>query len=192
MIKEYVLDRAKSLSFFTENLSQVNELSNAILEVLQSKKGTFYALLPEGVPLEKINDFSAGGKTSSLRNEASTKLADIINSNETFSCIFDDFNSDLGRIDKNDLYQSHGVHYGSEIYYLIPFGSNQELISKCLYYSSTIWHSLSVVFKNNFISRNKKEEIDKSYIQEVCRNAVFVMIEAYDAESYVCWHETTR
>lgn len=188
-MKEYLLDHAQSLSFFKENLTQVNELSKAVLEVLQSKPGVFYAFLPEDIPLEKIHDFNTGGKTSSLRKEVSAKLTSIINGNKKFSCIFDDFNSDLNRVDENDLYQSNGVHYGSEIYYLIHHNSSQELILKCLVYSSTIWHSLCVVFKNDFKLDNKEREIDKSFIREICRNAVFVMIEAYDAESYVCWYE---
>jgi hypothetical protein len=186
-MKEYLLDSAKAFSFFKENLSQLNELSNAILEILQIKPGTFHALLPENMSTEKIHDFSTGGKTSSLRNEISFKLADIINSDASLSCIFDDFNSGVDSVNNNGLYQSYGACYQQEIYYQIYFGSNQELVLKCLNYSSTIWHSLCVVFKDDLNYKKEKKEISESYIKIMCKNAIFVMIEAYDSESYIYW-----
>lgn len=183
-MKEYLLDSAKAFSFFKEKLSQVNALSNAVLELLQIKKGSFYAFLPENINNDKVHDFNAGGKTSSLRREVSFKLSRIINSNPLLSCVFDDFNSDLNSVSNNDLYQSCGLHYRNEIYYQIHFGSNQKIVLKCLNYSSTIWHSLCVVFKGVF---NVNKEITDSQVQIICRNAIFIMIEAYDSESYICW-----
>lgn len=184
MMKEYLLDSTKAFAFFKENLSQVNELSNVVLEVLRMKLGTFHAFLPTNIPFDKIHDFSTGGKTSSLRNEVSFKLDKIINSSSSLSCVFDDFNSDIHSVGNDDLYQSNGVHFREEVYYQIHFGVNQEIVSKCLNYSSAIWHSLCVVFKGNL---NHGKEIDKSYIEIICKNAIFVMIGAYDAESYIYW-----
>jgi hypothetical protein len=186
-MKEYLLNSAKAFSFFKENLSQLNELSNGILEILQIKPGTFHAFLPENMSAEKVHDFSSGGKTSSLRNEISFKLADIINSDASLSCVFDDFNSGVDSVNNNDLYQSYGACYQREIYYQIYFGSNQELVLKCLNYSSTIWHSLCVVFKDDLNYKKEKKEISESYIKMICKNAMFVMIEAYDSESYIYW-----
>lgn len=184
MMKEYLLDSAKAFCFFKEKLSQVNELSKSVLELLETKQGSFYAFLPENIDPDKIHDFNAGGKTSSLRNQVSFKLSRIINFNKDLICIFDDFNSDLKSVNKNDLYQQHGLHYHNEIYYQIKSGSNQEIVLKCLNYSSTIWHSLCVVFKS-FGNFDKK--ISNSQIKEICRNSIFIMIGAYDSESYVCW-----
>ncbi len=184
MMKEYLLDSIKAFAFFKENLSQVNELSNVVLEVLQIKLGTFHAFLPTNTPFEKIHDFSTGGKTSSLRKEISFKLYKIINSSPLLSCVFDDFNSDIHSMRNDDLYQSNGVHFQEEVYYQIHFGANQEIVSKCLYYSSAIWHSLCVVYKGDL---NHEKEIDKSYIEIICKNAIFIMIGAYDAESYIYW-----
>ena len=184
MMKEYLLDSTKAFAFFKENLSQVNELSNVILEVLKIKPGTFYAFLPTNMPFEKIHDFNTGGKTSSLRKEISFKLDNIINSSSLLSCIFDDFNSDIHSVENDDLYQSNGVRFQGEIYYQIHFGANQEIVSKCLNYSSAIWHSLCVVFNGDL---NHKKEIDRSHIEIICKNAIFVMIGAYDSESYIYW-----
>ena len=184
MMKEYLLDSAKAFSFFKGKLSQVNTLSDAVLELLQIKKGSFYSFLPENINADKVHDFNAGGKTSSLRKEVSFKLTGIVNSNSSLSCIFDDFNSDLNSVNNNDLYQSCGLHYRGEIYYQIHFGSNQEMVLKCLNYSSTIWHSLCIVFKGVL---NFNKEITDSQVEIICRNAIFIMIEAYDSESYICW-----
>jgi hypothetical protein len=184
VIKEYLLDSAKAFLFFKENLSQVNELSTAIFEVLKLKSGTFHTFLPENMSFEKIHDFKTGGKTTCLKKEISVRLTNIINSDTSFSCIFDDFNSDIDNVDQNDLYQLCGVHYQREIYYQINSGISQDLVLKCLNYSSTIWHSLCVVFKNELECR---KEINQSYIQMISKNALFIMIEAYDSESYICW-----
>lgn len=190
MMKKYLLDSSKAFSYFKENLFRANELCNAILELLEVRPGAFYAFLPENMSSEEIHDFSAGGKTSSLRKEISLKLTDIINSDSSFSCVFDDFNSDLDCVSDNDLYQSHGIHYQREIYYQIYFGSNQEIVSKCLNYSSAVWHSLCIVFKNDFEHKVEKKEMDRPYIQMMCRNAIFIMIQAYDSESYIYWYDS--
>lgn len=189
MMQEYLLDFEKTFSFFKENLSQVNALSNAVVEILKSKNGAFYAFLPENINLNEIHDFNVGGKTSCLREEISFKLSDIINSNSFLSCVFDDFNSDLNSVSKDDLYQSIGFHYGGEIYYQIHSGSNQEIVLKCLNYSSAIWHSLCVVFKGS-LSANK--EMTGYEFEIISKNAVFIMIEAYDSESYVYWCDSER
>ena len=183
-MKEHLLDTVKAFSFFKENLSQVNALSNAVLELLQTQHGSFYAFLPDSIPPDKIHDFNAGGKTSSLREEISFKLASIINSKHSLNCIFDDFNSSLDSVNNNDLYQSLGIHYLKEIYYKIVFGVDQKTVLKCLNYSSTIWHSLCIVFDDNI---NIKKEMSKFNIENICKNAIFIMIEAYDSESYIYW-----
>lgn len=184
MIKEHLLDSAKAISLFKENLALVNELADAVLELLQEKPGSFYAFLPDNVPYEKIHDFLAGGKTNSLRKEVGVKLTNIINSNTSFSCIFDDFNSDIDNVDQNDLYQSHGMHYQGKVYYQVNCGVSRDMVLKCLNYSSTIWHSLCIVFRNDLECRR---EMDQAYIQMICKNAVFIMVEAYDSESYIYW-----
>lgn len=185
MIKEYLLDSAKAFAFFKENLSQVNELSNEILEVLQTKIGNFYAFLPENMSFEKIHEFSTGGKTFNLRKEVCFKLTNIINSKPYLSCIFDDCNSDLNRTNNNDLYQSNGIYFKKDVYYQIHFSTNEEIVLRCLNYSSAIWHSLCIVFKGEL--SDLKKEIDRSRIQMICKNAIFVMIGAYDSESYIYW-----
>ena len=184
MIKEYLLDSAIAFSFFKENLFQLNELSNEVIRLLEVKKGTFHAFLPDNVSSNKIHDFHVGGKTASLRKEVGFKLSNLINSNPCLSCIFDDFNSNVNFVSDNDLYQLHGVHFQNEIYYQIHFGANEELVLKCLNYSSTIWHSLCVVFKNDL---NIDKEMDVSVFKMICKNALFIMIKAYDSESYIYW-----
>ena len=185
-MKIYSLNRKKAIAYFRENLYQTNELSNAILLTLQSKPGTFFSFLPKDVPIEKIHDFSTGGKTSSLRLEVAKYLTDLLNLDVHFNCIFDDFNSSLDKIENNDLYESCGVHYVNDVYYLIQSGIDEKLITKCLRYSSAIWHSLCVIFKEIPHNVNQKM-ITKDYIRQICNNAIFVMIEAYDSESYVFW-----
>jgi hypothetical protein len=186
-MKEYLLDFTRALSFFKENLRDTNALSNAVIKIMEKKPGTFHAFLPENMSFEEIHRFSIGGKTSSLRKEVSYKLVQLINSREFLNCIFDDVNSDFDHLNGNDLYHFYGVHHKKEIYYQIPFSADREVVLKCLNYSSAIWHSLCVVFKKEGMLKKETKEISNSHIKSICRNAIFIMIAAYDSESYIYW-----
>lgn len=183
-MQEYLLEEAKAFAFFKQNLLEVNALSNAVLELLETQHGNFYAFLPEHISPNKLHEFNTGGKTSSLRTEISIKLTNILNSEHNLSCIFDDFNSTLNSAKNNDLYQSNGLHYRDEIYYQIHCGADRQLVLRCLNYSNAIWHSLCIVFKDD---SNMNKEVTDSQLKRICKNAIFIMIGAYDSESYIYW-----
>lgn len=179
------------MKYFEENLQGINKLSDSILAVLESQPGEFFAFLPEDVLVETIHEFKTGGNGRSLRNEVGRCLFNILNSEKSLSCVFDDFNSDLSSVENDKSYESNGIHYENEVYYLIRSGANEDLIIKCLQYSSASWHSLCVISMVDLI-KSPKEIISEEEIKSICNDAFFVMIEAYDAESYVFWEKSKK
>lgn len=190
-MEKYKLDLKKSLDYFNENLKNTNKLSNTSMAVLNAELGSFYAFLPKDAPIETIHEFNFGGKTPCLRGEVSLFIETILKSNKTLSCIFDDFNADFSNKEPNDLYESNGLHYLNEIYYVANESSPSNIIEQCLNYSSAIWHSLCIITKYDFDEIENKNLTDHA-MDLICANAHFIIIEAYDAESYVLWEREVQ
>ncbi len=181
-MQKHKLESKRVLDYLNEKLKGVNKLSDVVVTFLNSNTGSFYTFLPKGLEIEKIHDFNFGGKTKSLRDEVGAFIHKLLQSDQTLACIFDDFNADFSDRENNDLYESHGLCCDNEIYYFFKNGSLFE-INKCLRYSDAIWYSLCVITRSDV----KEKKLDEDTIEMICKNAVCVLVGAYDAESYVMW-----
>jgi hypothetical protein len=188
-MKKHKLNPQKTMRFFEKSLKEVNKISDSILAVLKTQPGDFYSFLPEHCQIDEIHEFDSGGKTRCLRLEVGGYLSDLLKSDKTLSCVFDDFNADFPVPESDDFYKKHGFHYENQVYYFVRSGVEDEVIIRCLRYSGTNWHSLCVVSDVSEIELVGKSISEKA-IDEICANAVFVMIEAYDAESYISWEKS--
>lgn len=186
-MQKYTLDSKKALDYFERHLKSVNKLSDLAISTLNINSGQFFALLPEGTAIEEVHEFDIGGKATQSRDFVGAFLESLLKSNKALSCIFDDFNADLKDGEKNDLYQSNGFHYKSEVYYSIREPFNYDIIKKCLRYSNAIWHSLCII--TEFKLNKKNKDVTENELKLICESAVLVIIGAYDAESYVVWEK---
>lgn len=202
---KYTLNFDQAFSFASDSLTEVNTLSNHILETIKSLKGNFFTLLPQNANLQNINKFDQGGVLiqppeieyevagkkatySSIPNttkEMTTHLLDLLKSTNNFICIIDDYNSlpsDFLNSKNNDSYR---FYYNNEVYYLIKKEeASEDLLCKCLLKSTTFWHSLCVLTKNHI---TLDPPLAEKQMQEFAHNASLVTIGAYDGEGYVCW-----
>jgi hypothetical protein len=190
MIKKYRLDFEKAQKYLEENLKGANRLSDAVISFLKFESCDFFALLTEKSKTESINEFDIGGKTHCLRDDVGTFVFNLIRSNRGISFIFDDFNSDENNVRGDLLFNSNGVCFENEIYYLIDKNATQDLVIQCLRRSNVVWHSLCIGSVIQF--KEHKKAITLEDMKNICLNAKFILIGAYDSESYIIWEKRVR
>ncbi len=187
-LRHYNLEFESAYKYLESCLSGVNVLSECLLD-LDFSLGSFFTLLPEDVNTTKLVEFELGGMTKNLRDEVGAYIQKTVQSNISWSCIFDDFNADFKELGGNSLYWQCGLHLSGQIYYVINNRNlARDLVTKCLQYSNTIWHSLCVLTSadfNNVIGQ--KLTLEK--LNEVCLNAKMIIVGAYDGEGYVFWEK---
>ena len=173
-LKKFKLDFNLTWIYFRENLDQVNTLSTNILKVINSFDGNFFTLLPENVNYEQIHIFSDGGilfqppdreyVESEIKSKYSTipsiddELAVLIfyeiQSQNNFSCIFDDVNCSPENSKGCQIFDNYGLSYMEESYYLLKKNEiTIKLIKECMNISNAFWHSLCLFTKADFTNR---------------------------------------
>jgi len=207
---KYVLNRQQSLMFFKESLEETNLLSIEIIKQITTQKGEFFALLPEEADLKKLHEFSdsilpempqQGGSIGSVRgaytystiSSLEKELCDyIINEvkNHQFFCVVDNFNEHYSAQYYCELFAKFGRHCDKEIYYLLPPNKiSQGILLECLYRSKTFWHALCILTEHQLkVSSEKK--ICREEMEEICKEARYVVIGAYDGDGYIFWEKT--
>lgn len=185
MIKKYNLDPIITKKFIENNLSNLNELSRLVLQIIDQIEGKFFTFLSEKLTEDQVHDFSTGGKAKNMRKETSRILYDFLTSKKAI-CIFDDINTLPKELDQDFIEENDVFICKNEIYYLVEDQASMELIFKYLNYSSAIWHSLCVVSKQSNKFRIKKEQNAKT-LESFSKNAILILLEAYDGEGYVFW-----
>lgn len=188
-LNKYELDSRASLEYLEKNLTETNELSSHILEVLNSASGVFYVLFPEDLESERIYDFNGGNVTPNVDKEICHYVVGKIKDNR-FSCIFDDVNVNLSDEFKDEFSVSYSSFYEDEVYYVIKRKElSEDVFLKCMAASDGIWHSLCVVTHFDLDDVIGKQ-LDRDVVKEICVNAQLVMIGAYDGEGYIFWERS--
>lgn len=193
-------------NFLREELDQTNELSCQVVNGIRFEKGSFFTLLPYNAHVERLHLFqsyilqqnprieygdeskkSVYQNISTIRDDLSHLMNEILIKNKTTNMIIDDFEGTYQNGYADRLFSLCGMHYEKEIYYLFnKLNISQELLIDCLDRSNTFWHSLCVLTEANFDDViDKKLTLEK--IKEICQNAQLVIIGAYDGEGYIFW-----
>jgi hypothetical protein len=182
----YELEQESVLPYFIDRLKNVNTLCDFFLKKMDLSSGEFFTVLPKNVNLANVTSFEYGGYTRSLRYEISQFINKKLQKSTTFSCVFDDYNSEMKDVQNNDLYGSFGMHFMNEVYYYIRSEkSSVDLINKCLQYSNAVWHSFFLFTTYVISSKNLNEKI----LNEIVLNSAFSGVDAFDGESYIFWQK---
>jgi hypothetical protein len=174
--------------YFQDNLVNTNTLSSSLIKLINFQTGQFFTLFHEA-NLEKIKEFRQGGIVSGIKDQIENIVLDKLISDDKLSCIFDDTTSTFKPNYMGRLFQSCGLFYGTEIYYLVTRQiASLNILSRCFFASEAIWHSLCVLTTAdlNNIS-DKKLSLEK--MKEICLNATLIIIGAYDGEGYIFWEK---
>jgi hypothetical protein len=187
-IKYFDLNFESAIEYLKDNLEGTNALSSEVMNVIHFNKGNFFTFLPSSTEAHNINDFRYGwSEKIGIRSLIGLFLLNIIKNDSQLTCIFDDFNNDFRIGYEDELFLSHGLSFGKEIYYAITAKTaSLPIIEKCVRYSiSGTWHSLCVLTKSDLKKDTKTLNLEE--IKDICSQAVAILVGAYDAQSYVIW-----
>jgi len=200
--------------FFLENLDNANALSIELLKNFKTDEGYYYTLLPEDANLDNLYRFNNGNvlpqntikygpigdlgnqhysETPSLIDDLANTIKDILDRDETLSCIIDDVirhSTDKKIKNENEEIKKCVSYSGRDVYYLLDKNNSTfPLIFECLRRNRGYWHALSILSK---ISLNDSigKEIEEPILTQICSNAQMILIGAYDGEGYVIWERS--
>lgn len=206
-LKEFDLRLKESMEYYQENLSEVNELSIAVLKHVDFNQGSFFTLLPPKTDRKKIHDFDSGnilpqnrienlavlGKQirgqiiPTIQEEVSVLIYEKITSSKSLSCIIDDYNSNSKTLNNDELFMACGYAAQEEVYYCLnKNNSSTKRIENCLQRSNTFWHSLGLLTEACFDDFENKK-ISSAKIYEICLKANLIFVGGYDGEGYIFW-----
>lgn len=189
-LSQYELDFDRAMQYVYQSCKEANTLSEFVLELVNFNNGSFSTLLPQDANFEKIYQFTSGAVLGPIFEEMSIYIYDKMQSNPSWSCIFDDV---IRTPDDPlmDLFDSYGLSYDKEVYYYISAeNKSPNLISQCLYKSMGFWHSLSLLTKES-LSQVKKE-LTTSQIKEVCIETQIIILGAYDSAGFIIWEKANK
>jgi hypothetical protein len=206
------LDFNPVMEYVIKQLGTINTLSCELLKLLNFKEGHFFTLLPDDANLKGIHHFKWGGilpqnpiqeqiidgRRSTFTwipdtdKEMSLLILNEIKSKPHLSCILDDVEGGFTPEDKSApcFSDNFSVFYGDEIYSLITKdNASYDLISLCLKYSFSFWHSLCVLTTADLTGITLTKTLSLEKIMEICLATQLVMVGAYDGEGYVFWEK---
>ena len=206
---KHVLEYAKTFEFVTKSLNETNALSAELLQIIRSRKGEFFTLLPEDADLGRIYLFDSyilkqnpqirsrtqGGKYQlipTIREEMYHYLSIKMKESVGLVSVFDAFNLQFGCEDHTGFFEHFGHHYRSEIYYFVDASNfSAEVVQECLRISNVIWHSLCILTRvtSEYVLC---KEIDFKQIQNMCAQVQLAVIGAYDGEGYIFWEAPNK
>ena len=126
----------------------------------------------------------------SIINELADLVKSFLKKYNKILCLIDDVirNSSDSFENNFELSECMAFH-DQDAYYLINnFNAEQSLIVKCLRNSNAHWHSLCIFSKGSIQDVQHKILTDPK-IREICLNAQFLIVGAYDGEGYVFWEK---
>lgn len=201
-LNKYKLDYDLAWKYTQDTLDEANTLSSELLKIIPFEDGSFFTLLHDGANIERLYEFKAGiilpdqqlivtennGSYSiipTIRDELSELMLKTIKFEDDLCFFFDD----VTRSPKEkhiDLFDARGLFYVDESYYMLNARNiSKKLIIDCLNTSNAFWHSLCVLTKTYFSTK----ELDMKKIHEICLNTQLIMVGAYDGESYIFWEK---
>jgi hypothetical protein len=184
---EYILNREKSLKYINWNFENANALCQSVMECTPFEKGDFSTFLREGLGEEELSQLRRGHVGGGVKERITEWLLEENQQKDELLTIFDLDDADYKEEKTGGLFSKLGVHFDNEVYYLL---SNEDVtkhnIRDCLYESDIIWHSLCIVSKYPY-KRNKDQSITKEELEQIAKNAMIILVLAYDGEGYIIW-----
>ena len=201
-LQKYHLNLEKTARYVKEHLTDGNTLSKELLKVIHFEEGSFFTLLPSGIPDSVLYHFEYADdlgwknyepqiKGNKPIRELSNHLLQKMEQNHSLSCIFEDV--EQSPTDPHvEHFHSHGLLYNKEIYYLVkPTNVSYDLISECIWESGAIWHFVCILTSASFdYKKDKILRLEK--IKEACLLTEAVVVIAYDEFGYIFWEKKNK
>jgi hypothetical protein len=189
-LKKHILENQLTLPYLHENLNGINSLSEAVLQYVDFNKGYFFTFLKKEVPLEQLYQFSWGGVGGSIRKQISDIVLEKMEKDCSLICIFDDVGATYKEPYNDSLFTRVGLYFNEEVYYLITNKNKaKDILDICFYASGGGWHSLCLLSKYSG-DLHKRQNLTESDICSLAKMSSYIILEAYDGESFVFWEKT--
>ncbi len=208
-LEKYVLDFHRSFSYFKDNLSGANKMSDSIMRLVNFKDGHFFTLLPADMNVSKLLNFESGGVLSqndlqdifvlgkgvkgriipTIHAYICNLVRESILKSKYLSCIVDDYNRDPNDLFEDELFSRYGIFIDSEAYYYFDQKNfSEESMEKSLERSNTFWHSLCFLTEMTLKDISDRK-LGLNTVESFSREARLILVGAYDGEGYVFWEK---
>ena len=185
-IKRRELNFSLTFTYFKEMFEKANTLSISCLELMKTTPGKFFTYVPSDLSTEQLHQFKFSIQQY-VREFAFSYLHELAQKNPTFSCIFDDFNCNRETVSEYAFFKAYGRYINQEIYYILD--NNNSTISnieQAFRDSDTTWHSLGIISETS-VSNGTDKELTVEEVEDICLNARYVFVTAYDGEGCIFW-----
>lgn len=185
--KQYPLDFEKALEYVRGALDKVNSFSSIVLSTVKFQEGNFYSFLKPDIEKGEEHKFKKMHLGGGVYPSTVSLIHDYLTKVKRGVFISDDYNQDYVEDGDWPLMKDYGVHQGKELYYMMGADqSNLEDIYEALRYSDTTWHSLGIV-SDEIMEKPQDNILTPEMMMKVAVKAKFIIITAYDGESFVIW-----
>jgi len=201
------LEFDQTWQYVKKSLDEANTLSSILIKLINFKEGQFFTLLPVDANLERLYSFETGivltqnpikeyvvnGQKATysviptIRDELADLIVNEINQKDHLCCIIDDVIREVSDKKHIALYDTNGLIYQNEIYYLFTkYNLDRNLIIEGLNYSNAFWHSLGVLTETP-LANIAKFSLTSDKLQEIVNKIKLIMVGTYDGEGYIFW-----
>lgn len=180
---------ARGLEYVREQITGVNTLCTALLDIVATEQGKVFTLVPAGTPPERLHRFTEGGLLSaeSLILEQAAYLASMVREAPEAACIVDDFEPSWIGGDYHDDGQAFGVE--DEVYRLLTGDDPPEAFINALKQSNNGWHGVAAVCAQAPVLEEDRASTAAS-LQAAAYSVAAITCTAYDGEGFVVWRRT--
>lgn len=182
------LDFETTWQYVQDNLNGANTLSEKLSFLIKKKRGFFYTYVTSFLDESRVYEFNYSIDANVInKNELAIRMHEYLRGDEFVACVFEDVLR--GPKDNNSIsLQQCGLQYEDELYYLLnQTNLTQDLVVRCLYNSSAIWHSLCLLFRSDANHLSFETKIDMDDFDYYCAHVRLAIIGAYDDEGYIFW-----
>lgn len=196
------------LNYLDNCLCNGKTLSKLLKQRIAVSSGITYALVPQNIELPRLRKFESGGllpqanenvvplemgviavPKPNLINAMAQVIAQILRANPERFCVFEE----LMMRPEDPLtatLPSLLLRYREELYHVCLSGDSTEKVERILRQAHS-WACAGVVACPKRIIRSQGHVIDitRESLETIVAGAQFVIVDAYDGESYVVWTE---
>lgn len=205
-IKKHSLSLDKVFPYFQEHVGAGNAMSAWVLKNINLSEGVFYTILPVNAVLDRLFKLKHGGiipqgegymksiqgmeqkvfyvPLTSTEDNVCDFLTKYLQENTKNRIILEEMTCRRGEECINigvDL--SYTDQY---VYYILKPGDSKESIFKAVSVTNDAWHFLAVCFQD-FI--NIPTELTDYDFENICNHVKYIVIGAYDRESFIFWEK---
>ncbi len=210
-IKKYNLDYDKTIRYFIEHIKCGKTLSQKVIEKIDFRQGNFFTFLPANAELDRLYAFSYGGiipavscgilacevegypegflpqQVITMDQELSEFIANYTKISLKHCAVVENVIMEPGEKFVN-IKKVKMAPYQQEVYYILDRENSIDQIYQTIRKSSQVWHFLSIL---TLLENTKRSSLETDKLDDICENAKFIVVGAYDGEGYVFWEKSS-